>query len=103
MYCMTLHCGGGELSYRVLLGCLVLECDHLRGGNLLRVVYFDDTPFSSVGERVDARNVFLVGEGSWSVGGGMELLQWALRSSDFRRLEILDFRGRIHSSGGQVT
>lgn len=92
---MALHSGGGELLWR---GCIAFECDHLRAGHLLRVVYLRDASLPSVGERVNARDVFLVGKDLWSVS----LLRWALRSREFRRTDALCFRGRVHGSGCQV-
>ena len=87
-YCMALHCGCGELGYRVLLW---FECDHLRSWDLLGVVYFGDASLPSVSERVDACDVLFVGEDPWNLCCGLLLLQWALRSSEFRRLKRLEF------------
>ena len=98
---MALHCGSGKLCDRVLLGSIALECDHLRGGHFLRVVYIGNAPLSSMRERVDTCGVLFVRKYSSSMGCGLELLQWALRSSEFRRLDVLCLRGCIHGLWGQ--
>lgn len=100
MYCVALYRGCSELCDGVLLflGSITLECDHLRGGDALRVVHVGDAPLSSMRERVDTCGVLFVCEGSRSGSG---LLQWALRSSEFGRLHIFGFRGRVHCLGWQ--
>lgn len=103
MYCVALHCGACELKRRALLRRIALECDHLRGRHPLSVVHLGDASFPAVRERVKVGDVFFVCEDSWSLAGGLELLQRALGSSEFRRLETLGFRGRIHSSRCQVS
>jgi hypothetical protein len=101
MYCVALYRSCSELGDGVLLllGSITLECDHLRGGDALRVVHVGDAPLPSVRKRVDTCGVLFVCEGSRS---GLEWLQWALRSSEFRRLHILGFRGRVHGLGRQI-
>lgn len=100
---VTLYCGAGELGYRALLGRIALKCDHLRGRHLLCVIHLVDAPFLSVRERVNTSKVLLVCRDSWTVAGSLGLLKRALRSSEFRRLEALSFRRRIHSSGSKIT
>lgn len=102
MYCVALHGGRGELGHGVLLWRIAVDCDHLRCGHLLRVVHLGDAALLPVGERVGARHVLLVDEDPRGVRFRVSLLEWALRSSGFRRVGALCFRGRVHGSGCQL-
>jgi hypothetical protein len=101
-YCVSLHCRRRELCCRVCSRRIAFTCDHLGGWHRLRAVDLGDAPLPSLGERVKVRDVLLVGQTAGDMRGGLLVLQWALHSTNFSRVDILCLGRRVHGSRCQV-